>query len=244
MNASCILRESLADFGIGFSQDRVGILEKYLNLVYEYNQKFNLIGTKDKKGILIRHVLDSISILKYEKMIFNNGDQVRKVLDLGTGAGLPGALLSIFLKDKTFYLLDKTLKKINFLNMMVEKLGFKNVRVIRGRAEELGNEAQYRETFDIILARAVASLNILSELTIPFCRINGKIIFYKSKKIFSELESNREVIPKLGGKVDNLLEVEVPYLNEYRTFLVIKKVFKSPVIYPRTYNKIIKKPLQ
>ncbi len=244
MNTSHILRESLAEFGIDFSQSQVRILEKYLNLVYEYNQKFNLIGTKDKKGILVRHILDSISILKYEKMVFNNEDPARKVLDLGTGAGLPGALLSIFLKDKIFYLLDKTLKKINFLNMIVEELGLKNVRVIRGRAEELGNEAQYRETFDIVLSRAVASLNILSELTIPFCRINGKIIFYKSKKIFTELDSNREVISKLGGKVDNLLEVEVPYLNEYRTFLVIKKVLKSPVIYPRTFNKIVKGPLQ
>lgn len=243
MNTFDILRESFTDLGISFSQDHIRILEKYLDLVYEYNMKFNLIGTKDKTGILIRHILDSVSILKYENIFFGNRNHEQKVLDLGTGAGLPGALLSIFLKNKTFYLLDKALKKINFLNMMVEELGLKNVRIIRGRAEEMGNETPYREAFDIVLSRAFANFNILSELTIPFCRINGKIIFYKSKKIFTELESNREVISKLGGKVDNLLEVEVPYLNEYRTFLVIKKVFKSPVIYPRTFNKIVKRPL-
>lgn len=176
-------------------------------------------------------------------MILGDMSHSGRVLDVGTGAGLPGVPLSIFLNDKIFYLLDKTLKKINFLNMIVEKLGVENVRVLRGRAEELGKEALYRETFDIVLSRAVTKFDILSELTIPFCRINGKIIFYKSKKIFAELESNRGAILKLGGKVENLLEVEVPNLNEYRAFLVIKKIRKSPGIYPRNFNKIIKKPL-
>ena len=243
MNTYHILKLSLQELGIGFSRYQIKIIEEYLNLVYEHNQKFNLIGTKDKKGILVRHVLDSISILKYEKKIFNGSNRTEKVLDVGTGAGLPGALLSIFLDNKIFSLLDKTLKKINFLNMLVEELKFKNVRLIRGRAEELAKEDPYRESFDIVLSRAVARYDILSELTIPFCRINGKIIFYKSKKVFTELEDNREAISKLGGKVDNLLEVKVPFLNEYRAFLIIRKVRKSPEIYPRNFNKIIKQPL-
>jgi len=243
LNTYHILKLSLQELGIGFSRYQIKIIEEYLNLVYEHNQKFNLIGTKDKKGILVRHVLDSISILKYEKKIFNGSNRTEKVLDVGTGAGLPGALLSIFLDNKIFSLLDKTLKKINFLNMLVEELKFKNVRLIRGRAEELAKEDPYRESFDIVLSRAVARYDILSELTIPFCRINGKIIFYKSKKVFTELEDNREAISKLGGKVDNLLEVKVPFLNEYRAFLIIRKVRKSPEIYPRNFNKIIKQPL-
>ncbi|HEY4662427.1 MAG TPA: 16S rRNA (guanine(527)-N(7))-methyltransferase RsmG [Candidatus Humimicrobiaceae bacterium] len=243
MNVDDILRQSLRELGIGFSSSQIETLGKYLDLVYEHNQRFNLIGTKDKKGILIRHVLDSISILRYEKMIFGDMSHSGRVLDAGSGAGLPGALLSIFLNDKIFYLLDKTLKKINFLTMVVKELGLNNVRIIRGRAEELGKEALYRETFDIVISRAVARFDILSELTIPFCRINGKIIFYKSKKIFAELEGNREAISKLGGKVNNLLEVEVPNLNEYRAFLVIKKIRKSPGIYPRNFNKITKQPL-
>jgi len=243
LNIYDILIQSLRELGIDFSGNQIKTLEKYLDLVYEQNQRFNLIGTKDKKGILIRHVLDSISILRYERMIFGDMSHTGRVLDVGTGAGLPGVPLSIFLNDKIFYLLDKTLKKINFLNMVVEKLGVKNVRVLRGRAEELGKDALYRETFDIVLSRAVAKFDILSELTIPFCRINGKIIFYKSKKIFAELESNRGAILKPGGEVENLFEVEVPNLNEYRAFLVIKKIRKSPGIYPRNFNKIIKQPL-
>ena len=243
MNIDNILKFSLDKLGINFSQEQVKTVEKYLDLVYKYNKKLNLIGTKDKKGILIRHILDSISILKYEKNIFYNNVKIKKILDIGTGAGLPGMILSIFLNNKLFYLLDKTSKKINFLNLAVEELKLKNIRIIRGRAEELARENLYRENFDIVLARAVTGFNILSELTIPFCRINGKIIFYKSKKVFTELEENSGAILKLGGKVSNLLEIRVPYLDEYRTFLIINKVKKSPKIYPRNFNKIKKQPL-
>jgi len=238
-----ILKLSLKELGINFSKAQFSLVKKYLNLVYKHNKKFNLIGTKDKEGILIRHILDSISILKYKNYLFYNTDNVEKVLDVGTGAGLPGVILSIFLSDKLFYLLDKTLKKIDFLNLLVKELKLENIRIIRGRAEELAKENLYRENFDFVLARAVASFNILSELIIPFCRINGKIIFYKSKKIFNELAAHREVISKLGGKVDNLLEVKVPHLDEYRAFLLVKKAKKSPDIYPRNFKKIKTKPL-
>jgi len=238
-----ILKLSLKELGINFSKAQFSLVKKYLNLVYKHNKKFNLIGTKDKEGILIRHILDSISILKYKNYLFYNTDNVEKVLDVGTGAGLPGVILSIFLSDKLFYLLDKTLKKIDFLNLLVKELKLENIRIIRGRAEELAKENLYRENFDFVLARAVASFNILSELIIPFCRINGKIIFYKSKKIFNELAVHREVISKLGGKVDNLLEVKVPHLDEYRAFLLVKKAKKSPDIYPRNFKKIKTRPL-
>ena len=243
MNIDNILKFSLDEMGINFSHEQIGTVEKYLDLVYKHNKKFNLIGTKDKKSILIRHILDSISILKYEKNIFFNNVKIERILDIGTGAGLPGMLLSIFLNNKLFYLLDKTSKKINFLNLAVEELNLKNIRIIRGRAEELARDNLYRENFDIVLARAVTGFNILSELTIPFCKINGKIIFYKSKKIFTELEENSGAILKLGGKVSNLLEIRVPYLDEYRTFLIINKVKKSPKIYPRNFNKIKKQTL-
>ena len=243
MDIDNILKLSLKELGINFSKAQFSLVKKYLNLVYKHNKKFNLIGTKDKEGILIRHILDSISILKYKNYLFYNTDNVEKVLDVGTGAGLPGVILSIFLSDKLFYLLDKTLKKIDFLNLLVKELKLENIRIIRGRAEELAKENLYRENFDFVLARAVASFNILSELIIPFCRINGKIIFYKSKKIFNELAVHREVISKLGGKVDNLLEVKVPHLDEYRAFLLVKKAKKSPDIYPRNFKKIKTRPL-
>ncbi len=243
MEADHILKLSLKELGVSFSRSQIETVGEYLDIVYHYNKKFNLIGTKDKNGILIRHILDSISILKYKGKFFGYAGKDKKILDVGTGAGLPGIPLSIFLSDSLFYLLDESLKKINFLETVIKKLKLQNVIIVRGRAEKLAKVNRYRENFDIVLTRAVARFNILSELTIPFCRINGKIIFYKSRKIVLELRDNKETILKLGGSIDNLFEIKVPYLDEYRAFLVIKKIKESPGIYPRSFNKIKKKPL-
>jgi len=238
-----ILKSALKKFGTGYVNKQLVNIKEYLDIVYENNRKFNLIGTKERKDILVRHILDSISILRYGKEIFLDEGKNEKILDVGTGAGLPGIPLAIFLEDKTFYLLDKSMKKVNFLTELVGELKLKNVVIIRSRAEEIAKAISYRESFDVVLARAVARFDILSELTIPFSRINGKIIFYKSVRLDDELKKNREVISRLGGKVDKLLEVKVPCLNEYRAFLAIKKIKETPLIYPRSFNKIKKRPL-
>jgi len=235
-----VLRDALSKLNIAFTEKHIISVKKYLGLVLEYNKKINLVGTKDKDQILIRHILDSLSILKFNKYFEHKNS---RILDIGTGAGMPGILIAIFLKGSTVYLLDKTLKKINFLETAVGELKLKNVEIIRGRAEELSRESMFRESFDLVLARAVAKFSILCELAIPFCRINGKIIFYKSKKIFSEIIGFKGTISKLGGEVEDLLEVKIPYLDDFRAFLVINKFLKTKDIYPRKYSKIKHKPL-
>jgi 16S rRNA (guanine527-N7)-methyltransferase len=244
LDIDSVLKQSLKKLGIDFYQKQIRIIKEYLDMVHKFNKEVNLTGTKRKEDILVRHLLDSISILKFKEDLFYRKVDVKKILDVGTGAGLPGMLLSIFLRDKLFYLVDKKEKKIEFLNLLADRLKIKNVRIIRGRAEELAREESYREKFDIVLARAVTKFNILCELLIPFCRINGKIIFYKSLKVFDELKESRKVILKLGGREESLREVKVPYLNEFRAFLVIKKNKKSPLIYPRKFKKIKCSPLQ
>ncbi len=234
---------SLEELGVGYSYNQINALKAYLEILYKYNKKINLTGTKGKEDILKRHILDSLSLLRHRSEFFKDNCRKQKILDLGTGAGLPGIPLSIFLSESTLYLLENSLKKINFLNAAARELNLKNVRIIRGRAEELGRERNYRGDFDIIMARAVAKINILNELAIPFCKINGKIIFYKSRKINIDIRESKESILKLGGAIDKLLEVRVPYINEYRVFLVISKVKESPDIYPRSFNKIKKNPL-
>ena len=240
LDADRILRTSLARLNIIFTDNQINALINYLGLVHEYNKKINLVGTKDKQQILIRHILDSLSILRFADYFKNKND---RILDIGTGAGLPGIIIAIFLKDSTVCLLDKSLKKINFLRAAVEELKLENIEVIRGRAEELSRETLYRENFDIVLARAVAKFNILCELAIPFCRINGKIIFYKSRKIFKEIIYYKETISKLGGEAEDLLEIKVPGLYDFRSFLFINKFLKTPDIYPRRYSKIKSRPL-
>lgn len=235
-----VLGDSLRQLKIDFHENQIIVLKKYLDLVYETNKNINLLGTKDKNQILIRHVLDSLSLLKFNNY-FKQGNS--RILDIGTGAGMPGIIIAIFLKGSKVYLLDKTLKKINFLKTAVRELNLENVEVLRGRAEEISRETMFRERFDIVLARAVAKFNILCEFAIPFCKINGKIIFYKSRKIFSEITSYKEAISKLGGAVEDLLEVKVPYLDDFRAFLVINKSLKTRDIYPRKYSRIKHQPL-
>ncbi|MDD3818267.1 MAG: 16S rRNA (guanine(527)-N(7))-methyltransferase RsmG [Actinomycetota bacterium] len=246
MDIEDTLKTALIELGIQSTSNQLEALKRYLDIIFNYNKRINLTGTKKKEDILIRHILDSISLLKYKIELFDRhdtGSNDQKILDLGTGAGLPGIPLSIFLTNRIFYLLDSSLKKTDFLEMVKGELNLKNVRIIRGRAEELGARSDYRESFDIVLARAVANIRILNELSIPFCKINGKIVFYKSRKIDAELEEGRESILKLGGNIEDLLEVRVPFMNEKRIFLVINKIKETPGLYPRSFNKIKNNPL-
>jgi len=238
-----ILESSLKKFGISLSDTQLKLLTWYLDMVYEHNKKFNLTGTKDREGILVRHVLDSVSLMKYREELAGISGEGSKILDVGTGAGLPGIPLSIMMENTMFYLLESSSKKINFLEAVIKEMNLKNTVIIKGRAEQLAREKDYREAFDIVVSRAVAKFNILIELTIPFCRINGKIIFYKSKEAESEVKANKDSVLKLGGRIDNLLEVKVPHLNEFRSFIVVKKIKESPAIHPRNFNRIMKKPL-
>jgi len=231
---------SLEKLGIKFTEGQVSLLMRYLNIVYDYNMNINIVGTKKKEDILVRHFLDCLSILKYRKSIFGLEDECKKILDIGTGAGLPGLLLAIFLKNKKFYLMDKKIKKISFLEKTIETLNLSNVRLVRGMAEELAHDRGHRENYDLVLARAVAKINILSELAIPFCKINGKIVFYKSKKAFNEVVSTRHKISELGGRVYGSKEVEVPGLKEFRIFMIITKEKSTPCKYPRSIAKINK----
>ena len=231
---------SLKKLGIEFTEGQVSLLMRYLEIIYNYNMNTNIVGTKKKEDILVRHFLDCLSILKYRKSIFGLEDECKKILDIGTGAGLPGMLLAIFLKNKKFYLMDKKIKKISFLEKTMEELNLSNVILIRGKAEELAHDSSYRENYDLVLARAVAKINILSELAVPFCKINGKIVFYKSKKVFNEVINARYKISKLGGRVYSLKKVDVPGLNEFRNFMIITKEKSTPCKYPRSIAKINK----
>jgi len=238
-----ILESSLKELGVCFSDTQLKLLKGYLDMVYEHNKKFNLTGTKDREAILVRHILDSVALMKYREELAGISGKGSRVLDVGTGAGLPGIPLSIIMENAMFYLLESSSKKINFLEAVIKEMNLKNTVILKGRAEQLAREKDHREAFDIVVSRAVAKFNILIELTIPFCRINGKIIFYKSKEAESEVRASKVSVLKLGGRVDNLLEVKVPNLDEFRSFIVVKKIKESPAIYPRNFNRIMKKPL-
>ena len=238
-----MLGDYLGKIGIDDNADKIEKIFEYLEIVYKKNKVVNLIGTKEKKDIFIKHILDSLSIFNIK--ILREGElKEKRIIDIGTGGGLPGMLLAIFLPQSKIFLLDKSKKKTGFLRETIEALDLRNIIVITDRAEELSRKSNFREKFDIVIARAVTKLNILLELAIPFCTIHGKIIFYKSKKVFEEIKEHSEAISKLGGGFEELCDVEVPDLEGFRTFLILKKDKRTPLKYPRNFAKIKRKPLQ
>lgn len=239
MNYKKMLKKYLVSAGIRHGERKINKVISYLDIVTEKNKVINLIGTKNKEDILARHIFDSLSLLS----IYSGELGGRRIIDIGTGAGLPGIPLAIFLTESNIVLLDKTRKKTRFLKETAEELKLKNIEVITGRAEEISRERQYREKFDVVLARAVTKISILLELAIPFCIINGKIIFYKSKKVFDEIKDHNKVVSKLGGEFKNLYEVKVPELEGFRAFLVLRKIRKTPKKFPRNFAQIKRAPL-
>ena len=237
-----MLFKYLGKTGINNDTKKIDKVICYLEIVYEKNKVINLIGTKEKEDIFIKHILDSLSIFNI-KVLKEGEYREKKIIDIGTGGGLPGILLAIFLPESKIFLVDKSEKKTDFLRETVEALDIKNIMIVTDRAEELSRKADFREKFDIVIARAVTKFNILLELAIPFCTINGKIIFYKSKKVFEEIKEHSETISKLGGEFKKLYDVEVPDLERFRTFLILNKVKRTPLKYPRNFALIKKKPL-
>lgn len=238
------LRDQLIGFikenNVSYKKEYIEKILLYLDFLHSCNKSINLVGTKEKDQIFIRHILDSLSLLKHaDRLIYPS----KRIIDIGTGAGLPGLVLAIFFPDKKFYLLEKSLKKVKFLNDSISKLRLENIIIVRKRAENASREIKNREQFDLVIARAVTKFLILIELAIPFCKINGKIIFYKSKKVFNEIKKYNEEISILGGKTGNILEVKVPCLNEVRVLLEIDKVKNTPDKFPRNFSRIKKEDL-
>jgi 16S rRNA (guanine527-N7)-methyltransferase len=234
------LRNYLKEMGILFDDDSILKILTLLDEIYNFNLTTNITGSKEKDDIFFRHILDCVSIFNLKKEFNQEFLSGKNILDLGTGAGLPGLLFSILLDNTRVVLLEKHQKKVNFLLKMVDVLNLKNTTVINIPAEYLGKEKAYRETFDICVGRAVSKINILLELIIPFCKINGKIFLYKSRKVFLEAEESKGKIERLGAVVSRIAEIKVPLLEEFRAILILDKKTKTPDKYPRDFS-IIKK---
>jgi 16S rRNA (guanine527-N7)-methyltransferase len=237
------IKNYIQDLGICPDESDIEKINIYLDILFEYNKNINLVGTKNRDEILIRHFFDCLSIFTFLNCSDSKIIKINKLLDIGTGAGLPGILLAIFLKKSEVYLLDSKNKAIIFLEKVVNVLKLDNVRVLPGRAEELAHDIKYREKFDIVVSRALAKTSVLTELALPFCKIGGKAILYKSKNLSEELRSSNEIIKNTGAEIENILEVKIPFLNEYRALLILKKEVPTIYKYPRKYGKILSEPL-
>lgn len=226
--------EELKKLNIELTNEQLNQFNIYKETLIEYNQHTNLTAIKEEKGIYLKHFFDSLTLQKYIK-------KGNRILDIGTGAGFPGMVLAIMNPDSHFVLLDANNKKIKFLLYLNEKLKLTNVEFINERAEEFVRN--HLEEFDIVTSRAVAELRVLAELSLPALKINGLFIPMKSN-IEEELNSSQDTISILNGKLKLVEESILPIENSKRTILVIEHISKTDEIYPRSYDKILKKPLK
>lgn len=221
--------------GINISKEQANLYYKYMNLLIEWNEKINLTAITEPHEIIIKHFIDSITSLKY---IPKNS----KVLDIGTGAGFPGIPLKI-LDDNEYVLVDSLNKRINFLNDVVKELSLKNIELVHARAEEFARDKKRREKFNVVLARAVASLNVLLEYMLPMLEVGGICICMKGPQVEEELKNADKALNILGGKIEKIDTLILPETNIERSIIVIKKVKNTPNTYPRKAGTPNKNPL-
>ena len=209
--------------------------ELYYEILLEESQKYNLTSITSKEDVIIKHFYDSILLLKY----FNLSD--KKVVDVGSGAGFPGIPLKIVCPEAKIVLVEPTTKRAKFLQLVIEKLELKDIEVINDRAENVINN--YRECFDFATARAVAPLNILLELLVPFIKVNGKVLALKGSSLQEEIELSTKAFKELHVNVENIINDELPNNFGTRNLLVLNKQKQTSNKYPRVYAQIKKKPL-
>ncbi len=208
----------------------------YKNLLVEWNKVMNLTGITDDREVAVKHFADSVTVLNIAE--FEN----KSVIDVGTGAGFPGLPLKIACPSIRLTLLDSLTKRLNFLEDVCKKTNTK-AEFVHGRAEELGQDKNYREKFDIAVSRAVAPLNILCEYDLPFVKLGGLMIALKGPAAYDEIEMAKNALAELGGELLKVEEIKLPETDLKHTVVVIKKIKNTPPKYPRRAKKIERKPL-
>ena len=208
----------------------------YMNLLLEWNEKINLTAIVEPNEIILKHLIDSITISKYI-------EQNAKIVDVGTGAGFPGIPLKIIRNDVEITLLDSLNKRINFLNEVIDKLELTNIDAVHGRAEEFARNKNYREKFDYATSRAVANLSTLSEYLVPLVKLNGRCICMKGPDIKEELKDSKNALNLLGAEVQEVDGFELPNSNISRNVVIIKKIKSTSNKYPRKAGTPSKNPL-
>ena len=230
--------KDLKSFNVELTELQIKQFLKYYELLVEWNEFMNLTAITEYEDVMKKHFVDSLSLIKAYDV-----SKSSTVIDVGTGAGFPGLALKIAYPNLKVTLLDSLNKRMNFLNYVIEQLGLENVETVHGRAEDFAKPGKLREKFDVCVSRAVANLTSLSEYCLPFIKMGGKFISYKSEKMNEEMENAKKAISVLGGKYDRCEEFLLPESDIFRNLVVIKKVKETPKKYPRKAGLPTKEPI-
>lgn len=231
--------KSLEKLNIHLNEKQVYQFMEYYEMLIETNKVMNLTAITDFDEVIDKHFVDSLALIQAIDL-----NKELKVIDVGTGAGFPGIPLKIAFPELDILLLDSLNKRIHFLDQVISELGLENIQTIHGRAEDFGKNPLYREKFDLCVSRAVANLSTLSEYCVPFVKVDGYFISYKSGKVQEELDASRHAVDILGGKVEKCLNYALADTDMERSLVVIHKLKPTKKAYPRKAGKPSKEPLQ
>jgi len=221
--------------GINITEKQINLLDKFYNLLIEWNEKINLTTITDYNEVYLKHFYDSITLFK--EIDLNNSI---KLCDVGSGAGFPGIVLKICFQNLKITLVDSLQKRVNYLNEIIKELGLKDIEAIHARMEDYSKK--HEEEYDIITARAVANLNTLLEISVRALKVNGHIILMKAN-CEEELNNCRNALSSLSCDIVSKNEFKLPKENSKRTLIKIEKINKTNYKYPRNIDKIRKYPL-
>lgn len=253
-----ILDEKVSQLSITLSEKQKEQFIEFYEILIEWNKVMNLTAITEYEEVVEKHFVDSLSLVKVipycsapapkehelrdARMGINMND-VKSVIDIGTGAGFPGIPLKIAFPQLKITLLDSLNKRVNFLNTVIEKLGLDNIETIHGRAEDYAKQKDYRQKYDVCVSRAVANLATLSEYCIPYVRLGGLFIPYKSGKIEEEITNSEKAVSILGGDIEKTIKFQLPGTDIERSFVKIQKIKDTPKKYPRKAGMPAKEPL-
>jgi 16S rRNA (guanine527-N7)-methyltransferase len=232
------LNEILSSLNVELSDKQLEQFERYYEMLVEWNKVMNLTGITEYDEVLKKHFADSLAIVRVLDM-----DQVDTVIDIGTGAGFPGIPLKIAFPHLKITLLDSLNKRLKFLNAVIDELNLENIETIHGRAEDFAKQKEYREKYDLCVSRAVANLAVLSEYCIPYVKIGGAFVSYKSGDVDEEVNKSEKAVKILGGKLENVDKFSLPGAEDGRSFVCIRKVKNTAKKYPRKAGVPAKEPL-
>ena len=238
MNFKDYLKDATEKYGISLSDEQLDQFDMYYQLLVEWNEKINLTAITEPREVAIKHMVDSLSCWRADLF-----EADIAVIDVGAGAGFPGIPLKIYRPDIKLILLDSLNKRIKFLQTVVDELGLENVKCIHARAEEAARNKALREKFDLVVSRAVARLPVLAEYCLPFVKTGGIFAALKGMKFAEEATDAKKALSVLGGSQPECVEIKLPYLEDKRAVIYIKKEKSTPKAYPRKAGTPDKNPL-